>query len=305
MPQDYYSTLGVARDASEEDIRKAHKKLVRKYHPDVAPGKEAEEKFKQVQEAYDVLSDPQKRSNYDRFGTAEGPGSYGAGGGKSPFGSGSPFGGGFEFDLEDLFKRTTGTRRTQQRSPFGEGFGMDGQDIDLEVEIPFQTAAEGGNYDLFLQRDGRDEPITVKIPPGVDTGKIIRLAGLGQPGTGGGKPGNLMVRIVVAKHPWFRREGRDLLIDVPISVTEAALGAKVDVPTLSEGTVRVTIPPGTSSGAKLRLKGKGVLFAATRQRGDMYVVLKIMLPPQMSDKARELLKQFGEEAPFDPRGGLW
>ncbi|RPI81923.1 MAG: J domain-containing protein, partial [Planctomycetaceae bacterium] len=259
------------------------------------------EKFKQVQQAYDVLSDDKKRSNYDLYGSAEGPVQTGP---RRPTGGPSPFErGGFPFDLEGIF----GTAGGPGRNPFARdsNYPSDGPDVDIEVEIPFQTAVEGGDYDLFLQRNGRDEPITVKIPPGIDTGKIIRLNGLGQPGVNGGRPGNLMVRVVVAKHPWFRREGRDLLVDVPVTVTEAALGAKVDVPTLSEGMVRVTIPPGTSSGAKLRLKGKGVLFQATKQRGDMYVVIRIVLPPALSEKAQESLRKFAEEAPFDPRGGLW
>ena len=306
MPLDPYKTLGVSKTASEEEIRKAYKKLARTYHPDIDPSKEAAEKFQQVQQAYEILSDKQKRSNFDQFGSAEGPafnprtppGGGWAGGGGGP--------GGFPFDMEELFRGMRGGDGRGPRNPFPGGFHVqDGQDQDIEINVPFLVAAEGGNYDLFLQRGNRDEHLVVKIHAGVDTGKIIRLAGQGYPGQGGGRPGDLLVRVVVEKHPWFRREGRDLMVEVPLTPTEAALGAKVEVPTLAEGKMDVTIPPGTSSGKKLRLKGKGVLFHATKTRGDLYATIKIVLPPTLSSKAQELLKQLGEEAPFNPRSGLW
>jgi len=307
MPLDPYKTLGVSKTASEDEIRKAYKKLARTYHPDIDPSKEAAEKFQQVQQAYEILSDKQKRSNYDQFGSPDGP----AFNPRTPPGGGRPGGGGggpfpFGFDLEDLLAGARGGDARGPRNPFGGGFGaFDGQDQDIEITVPFQVAAEGGNYDLFLQRGNRDEHLVVKIPAGVDTGKIVRLSGQGHPGQGGGRPGDLLVRVVVEKHPWFRREGRDLLVDVPLTPTEAALGAKVEVPTLAEGKMEVTIPPGTSTGKKLRLKGKGVMFHATKTRGDLYAIVKIVLPPTLSPKAQELLKQLGEETPFNPRSGMW
>src|SRR5262249_23969376 len=151
-------------------------------------------------------------------------------------------------------------------------------DVEAEVEVPFQIAVEGGKHELALDREGRTERLTVKVPPGVDTGSVVRLAGEGEPGGNGGPAGDLLIRLRVAPHPWFRREGIHLLVDLPVTVTEAALGAKVEVPTLSEGTVVVTIPPGTSSGAKLRLRGKGVTDRSTRERGDEFAVVKIVVP---------------------------
>lgn len=303
MPLDPYITLGVSKSASDDDIRKAYKKLARTYHPDVNASKDAAEKFQQVQQAYEILSDKTKRENFDRFGVADGQG-FNPRGGAGGAAGGQPFP--FPFDIESLFNQGGGGGGRGRRSPFGGGFGVaDGQDLDIEIEIPFLVAVEGGDHDLFLQKNGKDEHITIKIPAGVDTGKIIRLTGQGHPGSGGGKPGDLLVRVVVGKHPWFRREGRDLLVDVPVTVSEAALGAKVEVPTLSEGNMIISIPPGTSSGAKLRLKNKGVMFQATKQRGDLYAVVKVVLPAKLSEAGQELLRKLAESDPYQPRGGLW
>jgi DnaJ-class molecular chaperone len=299
---DYYETLGVSRTASEEEIRKAHKKLSRKYHPDVNKEPEASEKFKQVQEAFEVLGDKEKRQQYDQFGNAM------PGGGR-----GQPFnwGGGGQVDLGDLFGG-----QVDLESLLGGAFGgpagrqgrrrsRAGENVEVEAEIPFQTAVEGGKYELGLNRDGKVERLSVKIPAGVDTGSLVRLSGQGQPGVGGGAAGDLLVRIRVAPHPWFRREGNDLSVEVPVSITEAALGAKVDVPTLSEGPVVVTIPAGTSSGAKLRLRGKGVVDLNSKKRGDQYVIVRIMAPQKLNDRARQLLEELAEAAPQSPRAGLW
>lgn len=307
---DYYKTLGVSRTATADEIRKAHKKLSRKYHPDVNKDKDAPQKFSEVQEAFDVLSNDEKRKQYDQFGTAF-PGGGGGprgqtytwstpGGGAGPIDLGDLFGG--QVDLGDLFGGGFGGggagragRRTSQRGP----------DAELDIDIPFQIACEGGSHELALDRGGKRERLSIKIPAGVDTGSVIRLAGQGHPGSNGGPAGDLLVRVRVAPHPWFRREGNHLLLDVPVSISEAALGAKVEVPTLSEGKVVVTIPPGTSSGAKLRLRGKGVIDRSTKELGDQYVVVKIVVPQKLDERAKQLLKEFSEAAPQSPRMGLW
>ena len=306
---DYYKVLGVSREASDEEIRKAYKKLARQYHPDVKPGdKEAAEKFKEVQEAYEVLSDSEKRDQYDRYGTVHGAG-------RGPRGQGRPFtwstgggGGAGPIDLEDLFGGFGGMFG-------GGGFGgggrqappraRKGEDLTLDIDVPFQVAAEGGSHSLQLRKDDKVERINVKIPAGVESGSVIRLAGEGHPGANGGPAGDLLLTVKVAPHPWFRREGADLLVDLPVTPSEAVLGAKVEAPTLSEGNVTVTVPPGTSSGQKLRLRGKGVMNPKTKQRGDQYVVVKVVVPKQADERVRDLYRQLAEAAPENPRAGLW
>jgi DnaJ-class molecular chaperone len=167
------------------------------------------------------------------------------------------------------------------------------------------VAVEGGTQELQLEKGGQVERLSVKIPAGVATGSVIRLAGQGQAGHGGGAAGDLLVTIKVAPHAFFRREGNDLLIDVPITVSEGALGTKIDIPTLSEGTVVITVPPGTSSGAKLRFRGKGVPDQKTRVRGDLYAVLKLVLPPSLDAATRGLFEQIAKAAPHNPRANLW
>jgi DnaJ-class molecular chaperone len=311
---DYYKTLGVSKTASADEIRKAHKKLSKKYHPDVNKEKDASEQFKKVQEAFDVLSDTDKRQQYDRFGQVF-PGGAGPqgqpfnwGGGRPGAGGAGPVdfsdlfgGGGGQIDLEQILGGAFGGggKRQSRRAP------RRGEDVEVDVEIPFQIAVEGGKYELNLERGGQPEKLSVTIPAGVDSGSLVRLAGQGHPGGNGGPAGDLRVRIRVAGHPFFRREGKNLLVDVPVTVSEAALGAKVEAPTLSEGVVVVTIPPGTSSGAKLRLKGKGVLDRSTKERGDLFVVVKIVLPRQLGPRAKQLLQELADAEPYAPRGGLW
>lgn len=310
--QDYYKTLGVSRQASADEIRKAYKKLVRQYHPDSNPGDEsAAEKFKQIQEAYEVLGDPEKREEYDRYGAAfrGGPGRGG------PYqqtytwtsGEGGPI------DLEQIFGNF-GDLFGQTGGRAGRGFRgggrtaatpRKGQDIRLEIEVPFQVAAEGGQHAVTFPRDGKTERINVKIPAGVDNGSVIRLAGEGHPGLHGGPPGDLKLVVRVAPHPWFRREGDNILVEVPVTPAEAALGAKVEVPTLSEGRGKVTIPAGTSSGTKIRLRNKGIKNARTGERGDELVVVKIVVPPELSPAAKTLYEQLAETETYNPREGLW
>lgn len=291
---DYYKTLGVSRNASADEIRKAYRKLAREFHPDHnKDNPSAAERFKEVQEAYDVLSDTEKREQYDRYGAAfrqagRRPGPPPGEGGYQTWTSSSGAG----FDFNDLFGRSFefdeilgGTRR-------GRGRGATrGRDLEAAVQVPFVTAARGGSVDIQLEVGGQAQTLAVKIPPGVDSGQVIRLAGQGQPGGQGGPSGDLLLTVQVEPHPEFRREGNHLLVDVAITPAEAALGAKVDVPTLSEGTVTLTIPPGTSSGMKLRLRGKGIIDAQTRQPGDQYVVVKIVVPRELNDRQRELYQQ--------------
>ncbi len=315
---DYYKVLGVPRNASAEEIRKAYKKLARKYHPDARPNdKDAEEKFKQIQEAYAVLGDPEKREMYDRYGAAfEGTGgprtqtwTWTTGGGAGGATQTGPnftevFG---EFDLDDLLGSFGfgGRGASWRASAQSARRPRRGHDIHAEIQVPFVVAAEGGSQDIVLDRGGKRERLSVKIPAGIKDNAVIRLAGQGEPGMNGGPPGDLLLKVHVAPHPYFRREGNDILIDVPITVDEAVLGGKVEVPTLSEGTVLVTIPPGTSCGAKLRLRGKGVRDPKTGVRGDQYVVVKIVVPKQLSEKAKSLMKEFAQEASLNPRQGLW
>lgn len=298
---DLYKTLGVSQQASEDEIRKAYRKLAREYHPDRRPDDpNAAEKFKEIQQAYEVLGDSDKREQYDRYGAA-----FQNGGGPGPGGAPVDFeqifgqGG---IDLGDLFggafgggggPRTRGPRPTK------------GQDFKTEITVPFHLMVNGGTYELAMSSNGKRDLLDIKIPPGIRNGAIIRLAGQGSPGAGGGPPGDLLVTVHSAPHPWFRRDGDNLLIDVPITVSEAVLGAKIDVPTLNDGEVTVTIPPGTSSGAKLRLKEKGIPNSKLGKRGDQFVITKIIAPKEISDDARNALEEFAKLTPYAPREDKW
>ncbi len=305
---DYYKVLGVSRGASPDDIRKAYKKLARENHPDMKPNdKSAAERFKQIQEANEVLSNTEKREMYDRYGSnyknaARGPQGQQWSGGQVDLGD--IFGGGL--DLGDLLGGAFGGggARSGRGGPRAAR-PVKGQDLTANINIAFQTAAEGGSHELSVQRGGQIERLTVKIPAGVAGGSVIRLAGQGQPGQNNGPPGDLKVTIKVAPHPYFRRDGSNILVDVPITVSEAALGAKIEVPTLSEGPVVLTVPPGASSGTKLRLREKGILDPKTKQRGDQFVVVKIEVPHELNDRARALFEELAEAAPLSPRDGLW
>jgi DnaJ-class molecular chaperone len=298
MPRDYYETLGVQKGASEDEIKKAHRKLARQYHPDRNPGdKQAETKFKEVQEAYDVLSDKKRRQQYDQFGFAgpnarggPGAGDFNWGGGPGHFEfQGDPeaaaemfrnmFGGGGGF--EELFggARQRGGRRARPQAP---------SEVEAVATIPFTTAALGGTVNL--QVDSRQ--LDVKVPAGVEDGKKLRLRGQGPGGA------DLIVRLQVAPHPYFRREGNNLVLEVPLSLSEAVLGAKVDVPTLSGERLTVKVPPGTSSGARLRLRGKGIAG------GDQYIEIKIAVPPAKDERSRELIEELARLNPQNPRAGL-
>ncbi len=374
--QDYYELLGVPRKAAQKEIRQAYRKLARKYHPDLNPGdKSAEEKFKQVQEAYDVLSDAKKRQMYDQFGF-ETPG---AGGMPTPgdggdvhfdfggfdFGGGAGAGGGaggpsFR-DLFSQFFRGGGAaaETATQAEP--------GSSLEYQIEISFWEAVRGTVKKLTISRldtctecrgtgtagqpqpctacggsgqvtqtsgkmrfnltcsrcggsgrlrnicrvcggDGRvrrADTIEIRIPAGVQTGSRVRVAGRGNAGTAGEPPGDLYIITDVQPHPYFDRRGDDIYTTVPITVTEAALGAKIEVPTI-DGRSLLRVPPGTNSGQKLRLREKGVPSVRTPgQRGDQYVELQVMVPKPVDERVRELLKELEKIAPEDPRKDLF
>jgi DnaJ-class molecular chaperone len=321
--RDLYAVLGVARDADADTLRKAYRKLARRHHPDVNPGdKAAEERFKEVSEAYDVLSDPVKRRNYDEFGEISLQGGFdaeqarrareafgarfggepGQGAGGFEFRSGEPF----EFgDLDDLLGRFGFGGRAQG----GRASGLRGSDLEATLELDFLEAAKGGEKRLSLQLAGEDgrlrtQTLTVRIPPGVSDGGRIRLRGRGAPGRGGGAAGDLWATVRVRPHPVFRREGRDVTVDVPVTIVEAVRGAKIEVPTL-EGRATVTVPPGTDSGQKLRLRGKGIPDPKGGAAGDLYVVIQVRVPKQLDADAAAALDALAKAGPENPRKELF
>jgi molecular chaperone DnaJ len=377
--QDYYELLGVPRKASAKELRAAYRKLARKYHPDLNPGdKSAEEKFKQIQEAYDTLSDTKKRQTYDQFGfnvpgQGGGPGP-GYGGGASPedihfdfggfdFGGGAgagPGGAGGGASFRDLFSQffrgANAAQATQEREP--------GDDLEYQIDITFAEAMRGTvkklsftrldvcnvchgtgvapgdekvcptcggsgqvtqvsgkmRFQITCSRCGgtgklrtacrncggegrvaRMETLDVRIPPGAQTGSRVRVAGRGNAGLHGGPPGDLYIVMKVDPHPFFDRRGDDLFTVVPITVTEASLGAKVEVPTI-DGRAQVRIPPGTNSGKKLRLREKGAPSARhSGKRGDQIVEVQVVVPKPEDERVRNLLKELSKIDPEDPR----
>lgn len=319
--RDYYDVLGVSRTASADEIRKAHRKLARQFHPDMNKNNaSATEKFKEVQEAYDVLSDGERRRMYDQVGHS-GPRAGPPPGASDPFeafrraggtnggawragngGRASPddFGGqaGFEGIFEELFGgRARGGRGGggNAADPFGAGGAeapIRGADIEHAVQLTFEQAARGTSVPLRFQVGGQSETIDLKIPAGVNDGSKIRLKGKGQPGPAG--HGDLFIVCKVAPHPTLRREGLDVQSDVNVPVYDAMLGGKVAVQTL-DGEVTLTIPPGTGSGAKLRIKGRGITRGA--EQGDHFAVVKITLPKELSPEAKELVEQLRQAAP--------
>jgi DnaJ-class molecular chaperone len=321
--EDLYQALGVARDASDEAIKKAYRKLARKLHPDVNPGDEAaEDRFKVVSEAYSVLSEPEKRKAYDEFGEISLEAGFDAekarrareqfgarfGGGGFPGFGGAGRGGpeafeeSFSFgDLDDLLGDVYARRGWSQ----GQGGRRPrrGVDVEASLELDLAESARGGEKRLAITRpaaDGslRSETVTVRIPAGVADGGRIRIPGKGGEGRQGGPPGDLHARIRIRPHPVFRLEGRNLLLEVPVTVREASLGAKVEIPTL-DGRASLTIPPGTDSGQRLRLKGKGLPDPTGGPAGDLYVTLQIRVPKAVDEAGREALDALSK---FDPPG---
>ena len=298
--RDYYDVLGVARDASDTDIKGAYRKLARKHHPDVNKSPGAVEKFKEATEAYEVLSDRKKRQVYDQFGHAGGPRvSGGAGGGFQDFFSGAGAGGrgfmgmGLDDILQALRGKMSASRKHHPRSETS-------LDIEQRVTLEFMQAVLGTTVPLLVRREGagnaKTETIEVKIPPGVHEGSKIRVRGHGLKHKR--TKGNLYIIVSVKPHPFFTAKGNDITVEVPISITEAALGAKVDVPTI-DGMTTVTLPPGTSSGQRLRLRKKGI--GAASGRGDQFVLIKIVVDKGISARGRKLLEEFQRGEQSDPR----
>lgn len=318
--RDYYEVLGVSKDAGEAEIKRAYRRLAKQYHPDQNKGdKDAEAKFKEVQEAYDVLSDEKKRARYDQFGHAGFDPRYGPGVGArtwaTPGGQAVDFG-----DLADLFDFSFSTgpgggSASSVFEQFFQGRGMrshpraaeaePGRDVEHQVSLTFDQAIRGTTLELQLDTGGgRPQRISVRVPPGVRDGQRIRVRGKGYPGTRRRPAGDLYVVCSVQSHPYFERHGDDIYLSVPITITEATLGAKVDLPTL-DGIRTVTIPPGTASGAKLRLAGLGVPRPKGGKRGDHYAVIKIVPPTVLTDDQRQLFEKMAGTDVGSPRDGLW
>lgn len=310
MEDDYYKVLGVSRGASDSELQKAYRALARKYHPDLADDpKQAKEKFQKVQAAYDVLSDPEKRKMYDKFGSNfERMGQ----GGANPF-SGAGYGdGSFEFDFGNMFGGQGGGQQAggfedilRQFAGGGARSGGEraysssprrGQDLEQETTVPFNVAILGGKAVIPVRHRGTAESVTVTIPAGIEEGKKIRLKEQGYPSPNNGPAGDLFVRVNVAKHPNFERRGKNLLVKVPVSVFEAWQGARIDVPT-PYGTATLTVPPCTNGGTKLRLKGYGVR-PAKGEHGDLLVEVNIQLPPGSADSASAELSKLAEKFPM-------
>ncbi|HWA54970.1 MAG TPA: DnaJ C-terminal domain-containing protein [Solirubrobacterales bacterium] len=302
--RDYYETLGVRRGASDEEIRSAYRKLAREYHPDVNKDPGAEERFKEAAEAYEVLRDPEKREKYDRLGAnwkagedvsgASGFGGGFGGGNGGGFGAGQGFGDGAGFS--DFFESFFGGRRGGSHG--FEGFSMRGGDQEATLEVTLEEAARGGKRKISLA-DGRD--FEVQIPPGVRDGQKIRLAGQGGEGASGGPAGDLYLRVRIKRHPRFRREGDDLVVEISVAPWEAALGATVPVPTL-QGSAKVKVPAGSSSGRRLRLRGEGMPGPGGR-KGDLYASVRIVVPKALEKRERELFEELAAVSRFDPRRG--
>lgn len=314
--RDFYEVLGVSHRAGDGEIKSAYRRLAKKYHPDQNKGDaDAERKFKEVQEAYSVLSNQEKRARYDQFGHAGvDPQFSGAGRAHWSTADGTTidfdtiadmfdFGGargGVGSLFEELLGRT-GRSRAGAHPPAG------GSDIETSVTLTFDQAIRGSTLDLRLSGangETTDQTISVRIPPGVHDGQRIRIRGKGRPGRRGGAPGDLYVVCRVQPHPYFQRIGDDIYLQVPITISEAALGGKVDVPT-PDGVRTVSIPPGTSSGTKLRLAEQGVARSKGGGRGDFYTVIKIVPPKTMTGEQRRAMQRFADADATNPREGLW
>ncbi len=320
--RDYYETLGVSRTASQEEIQRAYRKLARKFHPDVNKAKDAEEKFKEINEAYEVLKDPEKRQKYDQLGSSwqDGQEFRPPPGWESAFDFGAGAGGRTEFHwggaggFSDFFETLFGGRGFRDvRGGRGTGYGpvwtQAGADQEATLRISLEDAYHGGVRSITLQSQtlGPDGKVSlqaksydVKIPPGVLPGQKIRLSGQGEAGIGGGPSGDLYLKVEIEPHPRYRLEGRDIYMELPITPWEAALGCEAGIQTLS-GPLSLKVPPGTHSNQKLRLKGRG-MPNPKGSPGDLYVVIQIVVPKSLSDRERELFEELKRVSHFNPRG---
>jgi curved DNA-binding protein len=322
--KDYYKILGVPRNASQDDIKKAFRKLARQYHPDVAKDKKGgEERFKEINEAYEVLGDPQNRSKYDNLGPdgAEAAefqtGAGGRGRGRST--SRGEEGVEFHFDgtgFSDFFEQFFGRgNRFDGANDFanpgvgstGEvGFARRGGDFESDILVTLEEAVTGSERSISLQRvdrstgQARTQTLKVRIPPGVHEGQAIRVAGMGEDGIGGGAPGDLFLRVRFAAHPEYIIRGSDLYYTLDLAPWEAVLGTRVIVPTLKD-KVSLNIPAGTNQGRQLRIRGRGLPIGRTDGQGDLYVVINIELPPHVTDEERVLWEKLGQISSFNPR----
>ncbi|MFJ2234993.1 DnaJ C-terminal domain-containing protein [Streptomyces sp. NPDC087859] len=310
MARDFYEVLGVPRTADRDEIQRAYRTLARKHHPDVNKDPQAEERFKEVNEAFSVLSDPEQRARYDRFGedfrkvpedweerVAAGAGAGAGSGSRWSTGSGphvrwTTSGFGTEgVDVDDLFGSLFG----------GSGrMRVPGADQEAELPLTVEEAYRGGRRTVTLAGPDGQRRYEVDVPPGVTDGRRIRLAGEGGRGSGDASAGDLYLRVRIQPHPQFRLEGRDVYVNLPVTPWEAALGATVPVPTPSGATAKVTVPAGSSSGRRLRLRGEG-MPGQRDANGDLYAELRIMVPPQLNDRERELLEELAAVSSFDPR----
>jgi len=318
--KDYYKTLGVERTASEDDIRKAYRKLARKYHPDVSKEADAQVRMRDINEANDVLRDKEKRAAYDALLDRVARGGHSGAAGDGSFQPPPGWDEGFEFhrgpgqgpadqaEFSEFFSSVFG--RGEQRGAHSRQYRARGEDHHAAIEISVEDALHGAQREITLRAlelDAQGQPsfvnrtLSVKIPAGVHPGQFIRLAGHGMPGHGGEPAGDLYLEVRIAPHKLYRIEGQDLYMTLPVTPTEAALGAQVQVPTPSGGVVEVTVPPNARSGMKLRLKERGL---PGKPPGHLYLLIDIALPPATTEAARKAYEQLAQAAPFNPRRHL-
>lgn len=308
MAADYYKTLGVTKDATSDDIKKAYRKLALKYHPDKNPGnKEAEDKFKKMSEAYAVLSDAEKRKEYDNFGSD---------GFRQHYTQEDIFRG---FDLNEILRGFgmgggSGAGRRQYSSyqhqqhngdPFADFFGggqqhyrspaQKGQDLEYNLTISLEESVLGAEKKIALNKDGKIDEINIKIPSGINAGKKLRLNGKGLPGSHGGPAGDLYLNISIQPHPIFARDGNDIYVEKELKFSQVVLGTSIDVPTIDGMVKRLKIPPGTQNNTKIRMKGYGVQHIKDSERGDQYVKILVSVPKRLTASQTELIKKLADE----------
>lgn len=300
MAEDYYKIIGVGKNSSTDEVKKAYRKLALKFHPDKNPGnKEAEEKFKKINEAYAVLSDPAKRKEYDQFGSAD---SF-----KQKFSQEDIFRG---FDLNEILRDlgfSFGSQRRQgfsqpRTDPFGGFFGgqsygpvpQRGDDLYYNISITLEESVYGTEKKIALKKQDRVEEVNVKIPRGINSGKKLRLIGKGTAGLQGGPAGDLYLEVSILPHPIFARDGNDIYIQKSINFSQAALGTTIEVPTLDGAIKRIKVPPGTQSNTKIRMKGFGVPATRNSVAGDQYVKISIDVPKKLNDRQLKLVKELAE-----------